>query len=88
MTPSNFSKLLLPEDNLEYKKPQVDQFIRANKEHIKTIGVVGFVALLAEVIALIKKYNDNKHEEEILKMSHEEKMMELEIELKRLEKED
>ena len=66
--------------NLEYTKPKVDQYIRANDSLMKTIGVAGLFTITTAVIKLLQTYVDNKHEVELANLEHEEKMLELEIE--------
>ena len=80
------SKGLLPTDKLEFRKPQVDQFIRANDAQLKTIGLIGLITITTATIKLIKSYIDNKHEETLYE--HEEKMLEIEIEKIKIEKEE
>lgn len=77
----------LPTDKItKFTKAQIDQYTRANKEHMKTIGLIGCITLLGAFIAVLDKTINNKHDEKMAE--HEERMAELEIEKIRLEKED
>lgn len=79
--------ILLRSDKLEFRKPQVDQYIRASEENMKTLGLVGCIVILTQIIKAIEKCSENKHEEKLAEMEHEEKMLALEIEKMKLEKE-
>lgn len=69
----------LPADKItKFTKPQIDQYIRANKENMKTIGLVGCITLLGALITVLDKMITNNHDEKMA--VHEEKMLELEIE--------
>lgn len=66
--------------NLDFTKPKVDQYLRANDSLMKTIGVTGLITITTAVIKLLQIYVDNKHEVELANLEHEERMLELEIE--------
>lgn len=71
--------------NLNFTKPQVDQYIRANDSYMKAIGVAGLITITTAIIKLLQTYADNKHEVELVSLAHEEKMLELEIEKIKIE---
>lgn len=71
--------------NLKFTKPQVDQFVRANDANMKTIGLIGSIAILSALITAMQYHINNKHEEKIAE--HEETMLKLEIEKIKLENE-
>lgn len=79
----------LPADKItKYTKPQVDQYVRANKEYMKGVGLVGCISLIGAIVYMVTEIIKNNHEEKMAEMEHEVKMAELEIEKLKLEKED
>ena len=45
--------------NLKFTKPQVDQFVRANDAHMKTIGLMGSIAILSALITAMQYHRKN-----------------------------
>ncbi len=78
--------VMSPPDNLKYTKPQVDQFLRANKAWVLTIGISGTITIITAIINLIKEHNNNMHDEHMAE--YEIDKMKLEIEKLKLEREE